>query len=78
MSKIICPCGECVHNGKNYICKADKVEFKWRNMATINEGRVDMWVCKQYELPDKKREVNLIITEITKHTSFFDFEESEE
>ena len=52
MSKIICPCGECIHNGKNYICKADKVEFKWRNMATINEGRVDMWVCKQYELSD--------------------------
>ena len=21
-----------------------------RNMATVNEGRVDMWVCDKYEL----------------------------
>lgn len=56
MSKIICPCAECDHNGEHYVCNADKVEFKYRNMATVNEGRVDMWVCKQYKLSkDAKR-----------------------
>ena len=32
-----------------------KVEFIYRNMATVNEGRVDMWICKQYELSDNTK-----------------------
>lgn len=32
-----------------------KVEFIFRNMATVNEGRIDMWVCKQYELSDETK-----------------------
>lgn len=55
MSKIICPCAECVHNGKRNVCNAKKVEFIFRNMATVNEGRIDMWVCKQYELSDETK-----------------------
>lgn len=57
MSKVICPCVECIHNGKHYVCKADKVEFKYRNMATVNEGRVDMWICKQYELSEYAKKI---------------------
>ena len=57
MSKIICPCVECIHNGKRYICNSDKVELKYRNMATVNEGRVDMWICKQYELSDNAKKI---------------------
>ncbi len=48
MTKIICPCVECPHNGKNYVCKAKKIKFVFRNMETVNEGRVNMWVCSQY------------------------------
>lgn len=57
MSKVICPSVECIHNGKRYICNCDKVELKWRNMATVNEGRVDMWICKQYELSDDAKKI---------------------
>lgn len=57
MSKVICPLNECVHNGKNYVCKANKVELKYRNMATVNEGRVDMWVCKQYVLSEEAKRI---------------------
>lgn len=57
MSKVICPCVECVYNGKRYICNSDKVELRWRNIATVNEGRVDMWVCKQYELSDYGKKI---------------------
>lgn len=57
MSKIICPCTECLYNGDGNICKAKQVEFKYRNMATVNEGRVDMRVCKQYELSDFAKEL---------------------
>lgn len=49
MTKIKCPCAECVHNGNHSICKAKEIKLTWRNMATVNEGRVDMWVCNQYE-----------------------------
>ena len=58
MTKVICPCAECVHNGDHYICNAEKVEFIYRNMATVNEGRVDMWKCKQYELSEIARKID--------------------
>lgn len=58
MTKILCPCTECIHNGKRNVCNADKVELKWQNMATVNEGRVDMWVCKQYELSEFAKKID--------------------
>lgn len=64
MSKIICPCVECIHNGKRSVCNADKVELKWRNMATVNEGRVDMWVCTKYELSDYAKKINKDIANV--------------
>ena len=57
MSKVICPCVECIHNGNHYVCKANKIEFTYRNMATVNEGRVDMWICKQYELSEYAKKI---------------------
>ena len=42
--KVYCPCAECQYNKKNK-CSADELKLKWRNMATVNEGRVDMWIC---------------------------------
>lgn len=56
MSKIICPCVECIHND-NSVCNADNVELKWRNMATVNEGRIDMWICKKYESSDYAKKI---------------------
>lgn len=50
MAKIVCPCAECIYNGNKHICKAQKVNLTYRNMLTVNEGRVDMWICDRYEL----------------------------
>ena len=58
MSRIVCPCAECIHNGDKYVCNAKKVELKFRNMASVNEGRVDIWVCKQYELSDYAKKID--------------------
>lgn len=58
MTKILCPSVECIYNGNHYVCNAKKVELKYRNMATVNEGRVDMWVCKQYELSEDAKRIN--------------------
>ena len=50
MVSITCPCEECLYNGKGHKCKAKNINLKYRNMATVNEGRVDMWICDKYEL----------------------------
>jgi hypothetical protein len=56
MTKVWCPCVECVHNDYNR-CKAKELKFKYRNMATVNEGRVDMWVCDQYMIDKQSQEI---------------------
>lgn len=71
MTKILCPCIECIHNGNHYVCNAKKVELKYRNMATVNEGRVDMWVCKQYELSEYAKRID------KEFAKFFEPQESE-
>ena len=50
MVSITCPCVECKHNGRGHKCTAKSINLKYRNMLTVNEGRVDMWVCDKYEL----------------------------
>ena len=56
MTKVWCPCIECIYN-KNQRCKAKELSFKHRNMATVNEGRVDMWVCDKYQIDEKSQEI---------------------
>jgi len=50
MVSITCPCSECTHNGKGSKCTAKKINLTYRNMATVYEERVDMWICDMYEL----------------------------
>ena len=49
MVSVTCPCVECEYNGRRNKCTADRISLTYRNMATVNEGRVDMWVCNMYE-----------------------------
>ena len=70
MVSITCPCVECIYNGKRYKCTAKAINLKYRNMATVNEGRVDMWICDKYELTESAKRVQryfdkLINTEST-------------
>lgn len=57
MPKVICPCVDCKYNGNNHRCKADYLRFKFRNMATVNEGRVNTWVCDRYELSKQAKQL---------------------
>ena len=57
MVSVTCPCIECKYNGVRYKCKAKNIKLTFRNMATVNEGRVNMWVCNQYELSDEAKEM---------------------
>lgn len=56
MSKVICPCIECVHNNDT-VCNSNKIELTFRNMTTVNEDRVNMWICKQYELSNYAKKI---------------------
>lgn len=52
MTKVYCPCLECVNN-KDQRCKAKEVSLTWRSLATVNEGRQEVWVCKQYQVSEE-------------------------
>ena len=51
MTKVLCPYVECKNN-KNQRCTCNEIRLTGRNMATVNEGRIDMWICNQYELDE--------------------------
>ncbi len=57
MVSVTCPCGECMHNGARYKCTAKNIKLTFRNMATVNEGRVNMWICNQYKLSAEAKEM---------------------
>lgn len=56
MTKVWCPCAECIYNDRNR-CKSRELSFRYRNMATVNEGRVDMWICDHYQIDEKSHEI---------------------
>lgn len=60
MTKIICPCDDCIHNGKEekgYVCQCKEISLIFRNMNTVNEGRQNLWVCKKYEMSEELKEL---------------------
>lgn len=63
MVSIKCPCVECIYNGKGYHCTAKAITLTYRNMATVNEGRVDMWICNKYELSETAKRVRKFFEE---------------
>lgn len=62
MSKVICAAVECKYN-KNSICKAKEINLSAGNIATVHEGRQDIWRCKMYELSDFSKEVRKLLKE---------------
>lgn len=44
-------------------CTEDKVKLTYRNMATVNVGSIDMWMCDKYTMSD---DLKRILAEIEK------------
>lgn len=57
MAYVICPCVDCEYNGRRNKCTADRISLTYRNMATVNEGRVDMWICNMYKKSEFSKEL---------------------
>ena len=66
MVSITCPCVECIHNGRNNKCRADKINLAYRNVATVNDGRVDMWICDKYTLSEESKQLLANIERVMK------------
>lgn len=64
MTTIICPNDDCIHNGKGYKCKCKKISLSSWNVATVNMGRQDYWVCKNYE---KSEEIKKLEERLTRY-----------
>ena len=56
MPSVVCPNSECIYN-KNNKCQSKKIALSFWNVATVNEGRRDFWVCKQYEMSTESKEL---------------------
>jgi len=63
MVSITCPCIECKYNGKKNKCTAKAINLTYRNMATINEGRVDIWICDKHELSESAKQIDKLFEE---------------
>ena len=57
MVSVTCPCTECKYNGRGYKCTAKHLNLKFRNMATLHEGRMNLWICDKYELSESAKKV---------------------
>lgn len=69
MVSVTCPCVECIYNGRNNKCKADKINLTYRNMVTVNEGRADMWVCDKYAMSEESKRILAELEKIMKKES---------
>ena len=55
MTKISCPSLECIHNDGNGRCKAKTISFVEKYIATVHDGHILCWVCKQYEMDEQAK-----------------------
>ena len=63
MVSITCPLAECAYNGRGHKCTAKKINLAYRNMITLHEGRVDMWICDKFELSDSAKRIQQFFME---------------
>lgn len=70
MTKITCACFDCKHCSPNAECTAKEIKLTFGNIATVWEGRQDVWWCKSFEMSEEAKEtyqrINLWLKEIMK------------
>ena len=50
MSKIICPCYECIHHSRDLPhCHAGRVKLSEEWLHTVWQGYKQTWTCKMYK-----------------------------
>lgn len=57
MTEIICTCFDCKFCNDNAKCTAKEIKLTAGNIATVWEGRQDVWWCKSFEMSDEAKEI---------------------
>ena len=57
MTKITCTFLECKHCSPIGKCEAKEVKLTSGNIATVWEGRKDVWWCKSFEMSEEAKEI---------------------
>lgn len=66
MTEIICACFDCKFCNENAQCTAKEIKLTSGNIATVWEGRQDVWWCKSFEMSDEAKVFQQRIKEILK------------
>lgn len=56
MTRVKCPCVECKHN-KDHRCKNKGITLAWKSVMTVHEGRLEAWICKDYEMDEESKRI---------------------
>ena len=61
LPKLVCANVNCKYNGFRNACTCPQVRLNYRHLHTTNEGLVDVYECKQYEIQeDTKRDMTFM------------------
>lgn len=66
MTRITCACFDCKHCNQNAECTAEEIKLTQGSIATVWEGRQDVWWCKSFEISEEAKESYERIREIFK------------
>lgn len=64
MTKITCTCFDCKYCNQNAECEAKEIKLTSGNIATLWEGRQDVWWCKSFEMSEEAKKTYKRIREI--------------
>lgn len=66
MTKITCACFDCKYCNPNAECTAKEIKLTSGNIATVWEGRQDVWWCKSFEMNEEAKAIIERFKEIMK------------
>ncbi len=66
MTNITCACFDCKYCNDNSQCTAKEIKIAFGNIATVWEGRQDVWWCKSFEMSEEAKDIYQRIAEILK------------
>jgi hypothetical protein len=61
VTEITCACFDCKFCDDNAKCTAKEIKITFGNIATVWEGRQDVWWCKSFEMSEEAKESYQII-----------------
>ena len=58
MPKITCTCFDCKYCDDDCQCTAEEIKLTNGNIATVWEGRRDVWWCRSFEMSEEAKAIH--------------------